>query len=78
MFIKWYSVVIKCLLNASVWGVVTTTTTTTTTTIEWYSMNSIKKIWGIRCNSNPNFTRILLVIPYKKLFFLWMLVFTLE
>ena len=34
--------------------------------IKWYSMNSIKKIWGIRCNSNPNFTRILLVIPYKK------------
>ena len=32
----------------------------------WYSMNSIKKIWGIRCNSNPNFTRILRVIPYKK------------
>ena len=29
-------------------------------------MNSIKKIWGIRCNSNPNFTSILLVIPYKK------------
>ena len=34
--------------------------------IKWYSMNSIKNIWGIRCNSNPNFTRILLVIPYKK------------
>ena len=34
--------------------------------IKWYSMNSIKKISGIRCNSNPNFTSILLVIPYKK------------
>ena len=22
--------------------------------IKWYSMNSIKKISGIRCNSNPN------------------------
>jgi len=31
--------------------------------IKWYSMNSIKKISGIRCNSNPNFTSILLVIP---------------
>ena len=51
MFIKWYSVVILQLLNVY---------------YKWYSMNSIKKIWGIRMNSNPNFTRILLVILYEK------------